>query len=247
MFLTKFLSIHDAFLPKKKIKVKSKDMQSPWITAGIKKSAKRKQRLYEKFLTYRSERTEDEHKNCKRLFETIKKLHFSKLIVKCKDNIKKTWSVIKEAIGKVKIQQKNLPKKDCIGNKEIRDLKTIGEKFYKFFTEIGPNLAKDIDFSSVTFDNYLKTFNANQPEHNNELKDPFFFLKFNKSPGYDEISFNVIKTCFGSLHKPLLDIFNQTLQSGIFPDKLKIARVTPLFKKESDSKLRNYRPISVLP
>ena len=56
----------------------------------------------------------------------------------------------------------------------------------------------------------------------------------------------VIKTCFGSLHKPLLHNFNQSLQSGIFP-KLKTARVTPLFKKGSNSELGNYRPISVLP
>ena len=48
-------------------------------------------------------------------------------------------------------------------------------------------------------------------------------------------------------HKSLLYIFNQSLQSGIFPDKLKIARVTPSFKKGSDSELGNYRPISVLP
>ena len=64
---------------------------------------------------------------------------------------------------------------------------------------------------------------------------------------YDEISFNIIKTCFGSLHKLLLHIFNQSLQSRIFPDQLKIARVTLLFKKESNSELGNYRPISVLP
>ena len=74
-----------------------------------------------------------------------------------------------------------------------------------------------------------------------------FPLNLIKSPGYDEINFNVIKTCFGSLHKPLLHIFSHSLQSGIFPDKLKIARVTPLFKKGSDSELGNYRLISVLP
>ena len=70
-----------------------------------------------------------------------------------------------------------------------------------------------IDPSSVTFDNYLKAFNVNQPEHNltvNKLKDAFFSLKLNKSPGYDKISFNVIKTCFGSLHEPLLHIFTQS-------------------------------------
>ena len=140
--------------------------------------------------------------------------------------------MIKEAIGKEKMQQQSF------------------NKFNKFFTEIGPNLAKYIEPFSVTFDNYLKTFNVNQPRHNltvNEDKDAFFSLKLNKVPVYDEISFNVIKTSFGSLHKPLLHIFNQSLQSGIFLDKLKISKVTPLFKKESNSELGNYQPIPVLP
>ena len=57
--------------------------------------------------------------------------------------------MIKEAIVKEKIQQQNFPKKICIGNKEIADLKTIAEKFNKFFTEISPNLAKDIDFVNL--------------------------------------------------------------------------------------------------
>ena len=52
--------------------------------------------------------------------------------------------MIKEVIGKEKIQQ-NFPQKICVGNKEITDLKTIAEKFNKFFTEIDPNLTKDND------------------------------------------------------------------------------------------------------
>ena len=63
-----------------------------------------------------------------------------------------------------------------------------------------------------------------------ELKDAFFSLQVNKRPGYDGISFNVVKHCFGSLHKPLLHIFNLSIQKGIFPDKLKIAKVTPAYK-----------------
>ena len=44
------------------------------------------------------------------------------------------------------------------------------------------------------------------------------------------------------MHKPLLHIFNQSLQSRIFPDQQKIARVNPLFKKGSNSELGNYPP-----
>ena len=77
------------------------------------------------------------------------------------------------------------------------------------------------------------------------MKDVFFSLKLNKSPDYDEVSFNVIKKFFRSLHKPLLYIFNVSLQNGTFPDELKIAGVAPLFKNGSDSDLGNYRPFSV--
>ena len=81
----------------------------------------------------------------------------------------------------------------------------------------------------------------------NELKDAFFSLKTNKSPGYDEISFNVVKNCFGPLLKPLMCIFNLSLQKGSFPDEPKIAKVTPVFKADDVNELGNYRPISVLP
>ena len=76
IFLIKFLSVQDAFFPKKKIKFKSKDVQSSWITAGIKKMSKNKQHLYEKFLKCRSERNEDEYKSYQQL-ETIKKCYFT--------------------------------------------------------------------------------------------------------------------------------------------------------------------------
>ena len=37
------------------------------------------------------------------------------------------------------------------------------------------------------------------------------------------------------------------MEKGVFPDALKIARVTPLFKGGDPSNISNYRPISVLP
>ena len=81
----------------------------------------------------------------------------------------------------------------------------------------------------------------------NELKEAFFSLKINKSPSYDDISFNVVRDCFGPLLKPLMDIFNLSLQKGCFPEELKIARVTPIYKDDDVNEIGNYRPISLQP
>ena len=81
----------------------------------------------------------------------------------------------------------------------------------------------------------------------NELKEAFFSLKSNKSAGYDDISYNVVKNCFGKLCKPLLHIFGQSPSMGICPDSVKISKITPSYKAGDTTDLRNYRPISVLP
>ena len=85
-FLTKFSGLYNIYFPTKMIKLKNKDLNSPWITKGIKKSSKRKQCLYEKFLKNRTEKHELAYKTYKRLFESIKKhskkLHLSNLILK---------------------------------------------------------------------------------------------------------------------------------------------------------------------
>ena len=52
---------------------------------------------------------------------------------------------------------------------------------------------------------------------------------------------------FGLISAPLVDIINLSLLKGIFPDKLKIAKVIPVYKAEDPSLFVNYRPISLLP
>ena len=44
-----------------------------------------------------------------------------------------------------------------------------------------------------------------------------------------------------------MNIFNLSLNTGIFPDRMKVPKVTPIFKKGEKSCISNYRPISVLP
>ena len=58
--------------------------------------------------------------------------------------------------------------------------------------------------------------------------------------------FNVPKKCFSSLCGPLKYLFNLSIEKGFFPDDIKIAKVTSIYKADDKSDLSNYRPISVL-
>ena len=79
-----------------------------------------------------------------------------------------------------------------------------------------------------------------------KLKEALRSLKPNKSPGYDNISSNVVNETSDIFFTPLKYIFNLSLQQGIFPENLKIAKVSPVYKKDEEFLPTNYRPISVL-
>ena len=70
--------------------------------------------------------------------------------------------------------------------------------------------------------------------------------KNNKSPGPDNIGPQLIKYVACKLCYPLLYIFNLSFEKGLVPDKLKLAKVFPVFKGVNELLPNNYRPISLL-
>jgi hypothetical protein len=72
-------------------------------------------------------------------------------------------------------------------------------------------------------------------------------FKSKSSVGFDNISMKIMKKISVYISVPLSIIINQSLRTGIFPDKLKIAKILPLFKKDCNALFDNYRPISLLP
>jgi hypothetical protein len=71
-------------------------------------------------------------------------------------------------------------------------------------------------------------------------------LKNKLSTGIDKIPDYVVKQCIKLLKKPLANIYNASLESEIFSDQLKIAKVVPLYKKKDKRDIQNYRPIVLL-
>ena len=65
---------------KKEIEIKSKYLNTPWITKEIRKPSKRKQRLYEKYLKIRSKENERELKKMRRKIIIEIKSNYLKMI-----------------------------------------------------------------------------------------------------------------------------------------------------------------------
>ena len=124
---------------------------------------------------------------------------------------------MKELIGKIKFKLSNLPRRITVNDIDNFDECKIANEFNAFFTGIGNKLASKIPNASTTFESYIKKTDSIMETKQlsiNELKDAFFSLKINKSPGYDDISFNVLKKCFSSLCEPLKYLFNLSIIKG---------------------------------
>ena len=94
IFLERFIKIYDQAFPERKIEIKKKNLPSPWISKGLRKSSKRKQRLYENFFKKRSDKNYETYNIYKNLFEKLKKqlkkLYFQNKLKQNEHNIKNT-------------------------------------------------------------------------------------------------------------------------------------------------------------
>ena len=98
------------------------------------------------------------------LFETIKKRSkkkfYSEKLQKFKGDAKKTWSVMKEILGKGTTKSSTLPTKITVNKIDIFDIKKIADEFNKFFTNIGTDLAKKNSNALKAFGIYITKVNT---------------------------------------------------------------------------------------
>ena len=92
-----------------------------------------------------------------------------------------------------------------------------------------------------------KEFNVSDI-HVQEVLYEFNKLNTSKSVGPDDIPAKLLQDLKDVVASFLTLIFNVFLKSGIFPDDLKIASVSPIHKSgnKKERSRSNYRPISIL-
>jgi len=93
------------------------------------------------------------------------------------------------------------------------------------------NQSDHFDFRTVTF---------------SVVKQAICSVKSN-AVGLDEIPLKFIKLLLPLILLPIMHIFNESISSKIFPSDWKISKIVPVAKIKDPCRLKDYRPISILP
>lgn len=226
-----------------------------WVTKGLKTSSRHKNKLYKKWI--KSRRNDDFEKY--RIYKTIfKRVTRACMTTYYKDtlntkmhNVKKVWNELNKLCSFSKKNAKRIiiPKL-LVNGKESTKQQEIVQEFNNYFCEVGNNLLQSLQPSRTHYRDYMTTSISDtvflEPVDDTELRNLILSLNGRKTPGYDNISARLIQGVVNEITKPLLYIYNLSISAGIVPDKLKIAKVIPVYKKGEKSLASNYRPISLL-
>jgi len=227
--------------------------KQPFMTQGLLVSRNTKNKLHKLSITNPNADSIQRYKTYKTLyFKTVrgaKKLYFTNKLDANAGNPKKTWETLNEILGKPK-------KTDTVGQININespetDPTKIANHFNNFFTSIGKKISNDIPRVQKQPEDYIN-YGREIPELSLGNTIPEHVLKTirkfkNKaSCDIDGISTKMVKFIGPEIAIPLAHVFNKSLESGVFPEKLKQCRVIPIFKSGSHLECDNYRPISLL-
>ena len=127
----------------------------------------------------------------------------------------------------------------------------IATKFNNFLADIGPSLASKVPSTQFSHKDFLVGHFADSfflnPTSPAEVASIVHSLKNSKYEGIDGLSISSIKEIIDILAAALSHICNLSFEHGVFPDRLKIAKILPVFKSDDPSLFSNYRPLSILP
>ena len=262
-FLNTYNATIDDFFKLKQPKFSKRNWQvNPWITDGLIISINKKESLYDEwkgtttkndpngnlhsYQTYSSYRLTLKH-----AITAAKTSYYHNKISQHKGDLKKMWGVINELRGK---RNSGINSKFVLDNQLITDRRVIANEFNKYFVSIASKFNDPPDCTIINiepiqpFTVFLRQSNVSsiylQDCTSQEIHKIISELENNKA---SDIPIKVVKKTSHIISPVLANHFNDAMSKGVFPDILKIGKITPVYKKDDKELFENYRPVSTLP
>ncbi len=232
--------------------------KKPWLTRGILKSIKTKQKLYNEVVNQKNSNiTFSFYKKFRnkltRVIELAKKTYFKSELKHSNSDPKKLWNTINNIVNVKKAKAQNNVKIINQDGQILEDSADMAEAFNSFFTDIGKNLSSkivppDSNCKITPTSNVYKSQNSFflNPITKYEVEKHINNLDHNKSTKSTCPSVKFLKLSAKTISPILSELFNKCIVEGIFPKSLKSAELIPIFKKGDKTLCSNYRPISIL-
>ena len=232
----------------------------PWITSGLVKSIKTRNKLYKKLKNtdpslekYRILKLQLRNfgKVLRNSIKIAKRNYYAKVFQHQKDDPRKMWATI-SSLTSGKKAASSLPESFIIDGKTVTDQQQIADEFNLYFLNIASKMTESLGPADSSFKSYLNKHHKSHKfkfRHVNEdeVSKCIDSLKNKRTLDCYGLSTEIVKLCKSELVPVLALLINQCIDRGIFPEQLKQARVTAIHKKGDKNVFENYRPISILP
>lgn len=191
---------------------------------------------------HQTEQTQNQLKQFKKVYSNLlqtakKQDNIHKL--RTADNIsKKTWQVIN---------------RECLRKKEKEVPQIEPNALNRHFANIATTITQQLPSSKQNYQNFLKETPSIpnslliSPTSTEEVISIIANLRSTPSKDIYGLDTKILKMAVSHISQPIAHVINLCIENTVFPDSLKVALITPIYKKGNRNDPNNYRPIALLP
>jgi len=245
-FSRNLFEIYDQCCPIRSKNVSVKNSLKPWITSSLKHCINYKYVLFRKFKRGQiSFQRYNLYKNILgRVIRRSKARYYCNKFSSCRSDPKTTWRTVNALVARR--GDKPVVRELSIGNEILTRPIDIANNFNSYFATVAADLENNIPTTVVSPMDYMGEVNPHsyfaRPVRNSDVVSIVRNLP-NKSSNFNCVPVFIFKQCVDILCPIIVSLFNDSVEAGVFPDCLKVARITPVFKKGNRKCVNNYRPI----